>query len=189
PADSSDVAKRLAGPVEPPPDLKQRVTGSLRERGLVAPVGGRRARFFTTFAYVAGAVLLFVGGLMFGKRSGSTAADPRPRFVLLLYEDAAFRPTVSHLEHVAEYGAWADSLRGQGKLVMGEELDTGESAVLRGAGTVTRVSPGDLQSEAGILGGFFIVRAANREEALAIARQCPHLKYGGRIVLRRFTMT
>jgi hypothetical protein len=28
---------------------------------------------------------------------------------------------------------------------------------------------------------------ATRDEALLLARQCPHLKYGGRVVLRRLT--
>jgi hypothetical protein len=112
------------------------------------------------------------------------AQDLRPRFALLLYEDAGFRPG-SHTELVAEYAAWADSLRGQGKLVMGAELDQAETVVLSGAGNAAPASPGEERSAIGILGGFFIVRVATREEALTLARQCPHLRHGGRVVLRR----
>jgi hypothetical protein len=34
------------------------------------------------------------------------------------------------------------------------------------------------------LGGYFLIRAANQRTALEIARSCPHVRYGGRIVLR-----
>jgi hypothetical protein len=106
---------------------------------------------------------------------------------LFLYEDAAFRPTVSHRELVAEYSAWADSLRQQNTLVMGEELDQEDAAVLVGSGGGVTVSPGDVETAAGRLAGLFIVRASTGEEAFALARQCPHLKYGGRVALRRLT--
>jgi hypothetical protein len=34
------------------------------------------------------------------------------------------------------------------------------------------------------LSGYFVIEAANWEEAVALARTCPHLRYGGRIALR-----
>jgi hypothetical protein len=104
-----------------------------------------------------------------------------------LYEDAAFQPTVSQRDLVAEYSAWADSLRRQNTLVMGEELGQEDAAVLVGFGGAVTVSPGDVETVAGKLAGLFIVRAFTGEEALALARQCPHLKYGGRVALRRLT--
>jgi hypothetical protein len=188
--DAHDPARNLAGPVEPPPALKHHVTESLRTRGLLARDTWRTPTLGSAAAYTAAAIVLFAGGVMVGKRAGNPAPDLRPRFALLLYEDAGFRPGShpgSHAALEAEYAAWADSLRGQGKLVMGEELDKEETVVLVGAGEPARAPQGDVRSELGTLGGFFIVRVATREEALTIARQCPHLRYGGRVVLRRLT--
>jgi hypothetical protein len=39
-------------------------------------------------------------------------------------------------------------------------------------------------ADAGVLTGLFIIRAASEAEALAIARTCPHLRYGGRVDVR-----
>jgi hypothetical protein len=182
-----DPARSLAGGVEPPPALKQRVLHTLRARDRLAPPSRPSRAFPRILGYAAAAAALFVGGAVVGGRRPASAPDPRPRFALFLYEDAAFRPTVSHSELVAEYSAWADSLRRQNRLVMGEELDQADAAVLVGSGGSVTVSPGDVETVAGTLAGFFIVRASTGEEAFAIARQCPHLKYGGRVALRRLT--
>lgn len=185
-SEPQDPARSLAGGIEPPPALKRRVLHTLRARGLVAPARfGRPVR--QGLVYAAAAVVLFVGGALVGGRRSVAAADPRPRFALFLYEDAAFRPTVSHRALVAEYSAWADSLRRLNALVMGEELDQEDAAVLVRSGSAVTVSPGDVETAAGSLTGLFIVRAASGEEAFALARQCPHLKYGGRVALRRLT--
>ena len=187
PPDPQDPARGLAGGVEPPPALKRRVLHTLRARGLVtAPVRPGRA-VTRILVYAAAALVLFAGGALVGGRRSGSPADPRSRFALLLYEDAAFRPTVSHRALVAEYSAWADSLRRLNALVMGEELDLEDAAVFVRSGSAVTVSPGDVESVAGSLTGLFIVRAASGEEAFALARQCPHLKYGGRVALRRLT--
>jgi hypothetical protein len=34
------------------------------------------------------------------------------------------------------------------------------------------------------IGGYFIIRARNMDEAMKIATECPHLKYGGKIDIR-----
>jgi hypothetical protein len=184
--DAHDPARSLADPVEPPRALKHHVTESLSTRGLLARATWRTPYLGTAAAYATAAIVLFAGGVMVGRRVGKPAPDLRPHFALLLYEDAGFRPS-SHAALVAEYAAWATSLRAQGKLVMGEELDQGETLVLEGVGNAAPLSPGEARSEIGTLGGFFILRVANREEALTLARQCPHLKHGGRVVLRRLT--
>lgn len=187
PPGPEDPARRLAGGVEPPRALKRRLLHTLRARGLVtAPVRPGRA-VTRILVYVAAALVLFAGGALVGGRRPVSAVDPRPRFALFLYEDAAFRPTVTHRALVAEYAAWADSLRRLNALVMGEELDQADAAVFVRSGSAVSVSPGGVESAAGNLTGLFIVRATSVEEAFALARQCPHLKYGGRVALRRLT--
>ena len=185
--DSQDPARSLAGGVEPPPALKRRVLHTLRTRGLVTSLAGPGRVVTRILVYAAAALVLFAGGALVGGRQSVAAADPRPRYALFLYEDQAFRPTASHRALVAEYSAWADSLRRSNALVMGEELDPADAAVFVRSGSAVTVSPGDVESAAGRLTGLFIVRAASGEEAFALARQCPHLKYGGRVALRRLT--
>ena len=186
-AEPQDPARSLAGGVEPPLGLKQRVLQTLRARGLIAPPSRPSRTVTQILLYATAALVLFAGGALVGGRRLAPATDPRPRFALFLYEDAAYRPTVSHAELVAEYAAWADSLRRQNVLVIAEELGQEDAAVLHGFGGSVAVSPGDVETVVGRLAGIFIVRAATGEEALALARQCPHLKYGGRVALRRIT--
>jgi hypothetical protein len=95
---------------------------------------------------------------------GAPPATVGASYMLLLYEDSAYRaPALGHEgERVAEYRRWADSLRGVGRLERAAELD--------GVGAVT---------------GFFIVRAESDAEATRVARACPHVKYGGRVEVRR----
>jgi hypothetical protein len=44
-------------------------------------------------------------------------------------------------------------------------------------------------SARGVLAGYFIIGAASLEEARSIARDCPHLKYGGSVEIRRIEAT
>ena len=174
-------------PINPPASLKRQVTESLRARGVLAAQNKQRlVASLLTFG-VAAAVLL-VSGVLIGRQFGAPAQDSRPRFALFLYEDAAFVPTLTHEALVAEYKAWGDSLGRQGRLVMGEELSQQGVVTLAGSGTATQETRSDVRSEAGVIGGFFIVRATDIDDALAIARQCPHLRHGGRVVLRRLTV-
>jgi len=42
----------------------------------------------------------------------------------------------------------------------------------------------NLHEEHSSLGGYFLIKAQDMNAALAIARTCPHLKYGGSIEIR-----
>lgn len=181
-ADSDDPLKALAGPAEPPAALREEVKRSLQEQGLLAPHHTPRGMLGRSLAYAAAAALFFAAGALVGQRG---AAGPRPsavghQFVLFLYEDSTFRADVPEASLVAEYSAWADSLRRRGALVAGEKLRGGAGTVLAGAARATARDA---------LGGFFIVRAAGEDEALALAASCPHLRYGGRIVVREIEPT
>ena len=44
---------------------------------------------------------------------------------------------------------------------------------------------GGLPAQSAELAGFFILETKDRARAVEIARQCPHLKHGGQIVVRR----
>ena len=114
------------------------------------------------------------------------------RYVLLLHGPARDRSTAASAAAdsaneaalVAEYSAWAGRLAGEGKLLAGEKLADDPLAMLASNGT--REVPRYTADE---VGGFFIIQAADSAEAYRIARDCPHLRHGGTIQLRRIEPT
>jgi hypothetical protein len=103
------------------------------------------------------------------------------RYALLLYTDSTFRSEGSAEERVAEYTEWARSLRARNRLELGERLrDSAQVVSNRG-----EVSPGPRdESPYGVMAGLFIISASGMADAVALAATCPHVKYGGRIVVR-----
>ncbi len=65
----------------------------------------------------------------------------------------------------------------------GEKL--GDSARELTAAAVVDRAATDSES----LAGFFIVSAASAAEADSIARSCPHVRHGGKVVIRRIEPT
>ena len=110
------------------------------------------------------------------------------RYVLFLYEDAAFDATRPEAELVAEYSAWAAALGERGQLEAGEQLAMPEKVLERRAGSIA-VDVRAVAADVGTLTGLFVIRAASESEALSIARSCPHLKYGGRVAVRAIVET
>jgi hypothetical protein len=165
---------------EPPGALEERVVGTLRARGLLragpgagsVPRGAMSPRGVWAVAIAAG-LLLFVGGFALGRAPrGSPVADLR-QYTLLLYEGPEFNEAgAAEPDLVREYSAWAGELARRGRLVSGEKL--GNQAWTIGTEPAAGPSPT----------GFFIVAAGDESEALAIARTCPHLRYGGSISVR-----
>lgn len=167
---------------DPPAGLEDRLVARLRADGrLVA----RRPRWPASAVAAALALLCVTGGWLLGRRSvpPPASADARPLYLLLLYEDAAF-PMEPALEaqRVEEYSRWAGRLAASGSLVSAEKLKDDATTLLASAPerqeTLTSSAPG------GRLAGFFVVRAASDGEARQIARECPHLGHGGRVVVR-----
>jgi hypothetical protein len=120
-------------------------------------------------------------------RGGATPEhDVRPRFVFVLHEPQALfaeSDAVEVARAVDEYRRWAQGLGARGQLEAGEKLADREGFELfPGRAPVAR-------GEGGGIGGFFVVRAADYEEALALARGCPHLAHGGWIEIRRIEET
>jgi hypothetical protein len=161
-------ALRAMAQAPPPPEVLERV---LEELGRSGHLRQRRLAAWTLSA--AASVALFVGGLLVGERRASPAGDPRPLYMLLLYDVAVTTPQ-EEAARVSEYGAWARRLHAAGHLKAGEKLKD-EAFVL---------GPPVGAAEDGRLGGYFLVAAADLEQALAIARDCPHVRHGGRVVVR-----
>ena len=168
-----------------PPQLKGRITRSLRDRGLLRSTTPRRRRLWLTAGALATATLLFATGVGIGRRSAKPVADSRPSFMLLLYEGRDFRLGPSLAAAEAEYNAWADSVQRGGAGVLGRAL-LHTAQLLRNTPQGVRVESeaADAASPQGMIDGFFIIRVTDEAEAVTIARTHPHLRHGGWIVMR-----
>ncbi|MCO6509849.1 MAG: hypothetical protein J5I65_03580 [Aridibacter famidurans] len=109
-------------------------------------------------------------------------------FMLLLHDRTTQQGDLSPEEIqgiIAEYVAWRDKIAEQGRLLGGEKLadDDGRHLVLDDG--AIRVTDGPYTEAKEVLGGYFAIKAADYDEAVEISKDCPHLKYGGRIELRK----
>ncbi len=167
----------------PPPDLKGRVMHQLRRRGTLKT---SRPRWLALTAAVA-AVAVFGLGVLTGRgRQDVVTQSTGERYALLLYQDSTFTPAASEQALLNEYRAWAVQLRRSGLQVGSEHLEW-TAGQLAPRGTDIAVEPGDMGAPGGgggQLTGFFIVSAASDSAAIVVARGCPHLRRGGRIVVR-----
>jgi hypothetical protein len=165
---------RLRDEARLPSTLEERIVASLKERGLL-----RRSRSRNDRRALAAAVLATVVGFAAGGWFERPRKPPGPRWVLFLYSPAGRVDASPGGEEgrVHEYSAWAKELRARGVHISGEKLDD-EGDGLGASGSVPLSTEGEL-------GGWFLVEGQDREGALRIARSCPHLRHGGKVVLRR----
>ena len=189
----SDAERRalesLATEAPPPPGVEDRVVEELSRRGAFAPRRRPQAAFM---AAAAAAAALFAAGVLVGAGARSFRREPppaghagasvEPRFALFLLDEppggAAEEPA-----RVAEYKRWAAGLPG-GRLVAGEKL--GDDARLLTSAPTAPEAPatGTAGDGANALRGYFVIRAPDFARALEVARTCPHLRRGGRILVR-----
>jgi hypothetical protein len=109
------------------------------------------------------------------------------KFMLILYDRPSdwTNVTPEDLQRIIEeYSAWGRSLAERGKLSSSMKLkeEGGKQLLGRNGSAVVRDGPYAEATE--VIGGYFAIEAANYDEAVSIARSCPHLKYSGRIEVR-----
>ena len=98
-------------------------------------------------------------------------------YMLLIMEDPAQRGTRTRAEGEAVYDRmvrFGRDLRARDKLVGGESLaalDRASRVQVRGG--KPQVVDGPVAEAKEMVGGFFLLNCKTREEALAIARECP----------------
>src|SRR5690349_19264732 len=79
---------------------------------------------------------------------------------------------------IARYTNWAQPLRDSGKIVASQKLRDGSGRVLRRSSNGVLVSDGPHAEAKEVIGGVFVLDAGSYDEAVQIAKGCPHLDFG-----------
>lgn len=109
------------------------------------------------------------------------------QFMLLLHERPSDFADISPEEIqrvIGEYSAWRGKLQEEGKLAGGLKLKDEGGRELSLSGGQVRVVDGPYTEAKEVVGGYFLIEAADYDEAVEVSKGCPHLKYGSRVELR-----
>jgi hypothetical protein len=100
-----------------------------------------------------------------------------PQYILLLRDDrktsfAGLSP--EELQKLTQkYRDWR-----QTKATGGQKLTDGEGRVLRKQNGKPSVTDGPFVEAKEVMGGFFVIEAGNYDEAVELAKTCPHIEFG-----------
>jgi hypothetical protein len=83
--------------------------------------------------------------------------------------------------NMGQWMAWVEKLNQDGKYVSGEPLLPGGKLV----SDKTTVTDGPYTEGKEVVGGYFIIHAANMEEAVAECQNYPDFNYGGQVQVRQ----
>lgn len=82
---------------------------------------------------------------------------------------------------VERYMAWSEKLRKNGHHLAGQDLKSGGRVVhLQNQ----KIVDGPFTETKETIGGFFLIEAENFDEAVEIAKECPHITYNGTVQVR-----
>jgi hypothetical protein len=106
-----------------------------------------------------------------------------PQYALFLYDDPESWESLSPEEMqkaLEKYVAWMQKPFYKGGLRLGQ--DTGR--VIRSANGKPRATDGPYSETKEVLGGYYLIEAADYDEAVQLSLDHPHLEYGGTIEVR-----
>jgi hypothetical protein len=179
--DVSRSLERLCREDPLPPGLEQRVLAAVRGRGLIRG----HSRFPARALGIAASLLVaFAGGWLTRpllQPSSRPPAGADQLFLFLLGSEEPPGPASEIGRSVEAHRAWAERLRGEGRLVRAEKL---REQVLLLTTPDGRATPQPSGGSAEAASGFFLVRAADVDEAVELARSCPSLRFGGSVTIR-----
>ena len=110
-----------------------------------------------------------------------------PKYLLLLHDapDALTDLSPAQMQQMIEqYVAWGEGLRKKGVFEGGQKLADEPGKVMKARNGEVRITDGPYSETKEVLGGYYIVAAADYEKAVELARDCPHFQYGGTIEVR-----
>lgn len=190
--------RSLPREAQPVAALEERVVRELKAKGLMGPHAVATPSPLRWAAGIAACAVFFAAG-WFARESripakpgapAVTAVTAGPRFLLLLRSGsmAESSPAVE-AERVREYTAWGRELRAQGQFLSAAKLDDAAQLLTQTSVAVATLNSNSATGSHGTVQGFFLITASTLEEALRIARACPHLRHGGVIELRPIAAT
>ena len=186
--DPREDFKSLKEDLSPPSSLEERTVAALRERGLLRararPSWSRTTRFVVSAAASLGLLALGFGAGRFTTSPALPAGETSTFALLLRSGDTPKLVTPREEERlVREYSDWAAAQDARGRLLGGEKLED-ERRTLRRQDEALEIVPASTRGEPDAIQGYFLIRAAGYDEAVDIAADCPHLRYGGEIEVR-----
>ena len=112
-------------------------------------------------------------------------AKTKPEYMLLFRGNDWHKGlSADEIERVSnEWMGWFKGLGAQGKVIAGSPLEPEVRIVSNSSGSVVADGPFAESKEA--IGGYFLLRVNTFEEAVAIAKQCPGLRYGALVEVRQ----
>jgi hypothetical protein len=113
------------------------------------------------------------------------AATDQSVFMFVLRETTPERYAVMSADErrqaLREWNAWCDDLAGSGILQQGSPLYP-EARIVGGRGKSAIDGPFAEAKE--LIGGYFIIHAADMDEAVVLAEGCPNLQFGMAVEIR-----
>jgi hypothetical protein len=184
--------KSLPREAAPPAHLEAKVADALRSKGLLTEDEKRVLPFRFGWLRLAGAsaallLLGFLAGLWWQSQTVGPVShlEDQARYLLILRNPPeTFRLDIPRERLRTEYTAWAYDPAHREIILGGEELrDHGRLLHPReeneAAALVETLAAADRA-----ISGYFLIRAANYQEAVEFAQTCPHIGYGGTIEVR-----
>jgi hypothetical protein len=106
------------------------------------------------------------------------------QYALMIYGDPDVQETLSDAEREAVSAGFA-ALADDTRHVLGAQLGPGETATcVRVSGGRTLMTDGPFADTKEVLGGIFLVEAANLDEAVELAARIPVARLGGVVEVR-----
>ena len=109
------------------------------------------------------------------------------KFMLILHQTPGVwrNPSPEEMQRKVErYQAWIGKMHSSGRHVASEKLGEEGGKLLRLQEGRLSIVDGPYSEAKEVVGGYFVFRAANYEEAIEVTRDCPFL-HDGRIEIRQ----
>jgi len=185
----SEAEKNLFQALEneknPPKHIEKNIITQLEQEGLIKKTITMN-NYVKWAASLAASVLLFMGGMYYEKSNtqqlnanAMVEIEPTKGYILILHEDSNFEPG-DPMAMFEEYKSWMDNTFSRGLKITGQELKQ-EATLVKGE--TQEVFPEDAETKTT---GYFLVEANSYQEAVAVAQENPHIKYGGSIEVKPF---
>ncbi|MDW3193108.1 MAG: YciI family protein [Cytophagales bacterium] len=173
------LINQLEKELMPPTHIEEQLVNQLKFEGHI--VKENKMNIGRIIIGIAASILLFLGGTWYGKTtSNQISITPEMGYMLLLHEDEQFTPG-DPIEMFEEYAAWMQNTFVRGVKITGHELVN--EAVLIRKGKPNEAQGEDAETRTT---GYFILEANSLEEALAVAQENPHVKYGGTVEVKAY---